>query len=112
MPDALDYKKLFASKVIDNASADDIFTLPSGVLRNLVVLVSNSDSSAVTLDGWVIPSGGSAATANKFLSSYSIAANTYVEIPVPKMTTGDKLTLQAGSANVLTVFDEDGVVRV
>lgn len=110
MPDALSYGRLFSSKVISN-SADDIFTLGSGVLRNLVILVANNTASTVTLDGWVIPSAGSAAAANKFLEDYSIAANTAVEIAVPKMITGDKLTLQAGTASALTVFDHDSVVR-
>lgn len=111
MPDALSYNRLFASKVVSN-SADDIFTLSAGVLRNLVILVTNSTGSPVTLDGWVIPTAGSAAQSNQFLSDFSIAANTSVEIAVPKMVTGDKLTLQAGTATALTVFDHDAVVRV
>lgn len=111
MPDALSYNRLFDSKVVSN-SADNIFTLGSGVLRNLVILVTNSTASPVTLDGWVVPSEGSAAQANQFISDYSIAANSTAEIAVPKMVTGDTLTLQAGTANALTVFDHDSVVRV
>lgn len=111
MPDALSYNRLFDSKVVSN-SADNIFVLASGVLRNLVILVTNSTASPVTLDGWVVPDGDSAAQANQFLSDYSIAAHTSAEIPVPKMFTGDTLTLQAGTATALTVFDHDSVVRV
>lgn len=116
MPDALSYGRLFASKVINNAAEDDIFTMgsgsvPSGVLRNLVIFVQNSTAGTVTLDGWVIPASGTSATANKFLEDYSIAAKTGVEIAVPKMITGDKLTLQASAAASLTVFDHDSVIR-
>lgn len=111
MPDALNYSRNFASKVVAN-TADDIFTLSAGVLRNLVILVSNTTAIGVTLDGWLIPSGDSASDANKFLDGYSIAGNTHAEIPVPKMVTGDKLTLQAGAASALTVFDHDSVTRL
>lgn len=111
MPDALSYSRNFSSKVIAN-TADDIFTLGAGVLRNLVILVSNTTASPATLDGWLIPASGSAADANKFLDGYSIAANTHAEIPVPKMITGDKLTLQASASSTLTVFDHDSVVRL
>lgn len=112
MPDALSYSRLFSSKVVNNAAEDDIFTLSSGILRNLVILIANNTGGAVTLDGWVIPSGGSSAASNKFLEDYSIAANTHVEIAVPKMIAGDKLTLQASAAASLTIFDHDSVVRV
>lgn len=111
MPDALSYSRLFSSKVVDDAAEDDIFTLGSGVLRNLVIFVQNNTASTVTLDGWVIPTSGTSGAANKFLEDYSIPAKTGVEIAVPKMITGDKLTLQAGTASALTVFDHDSVVR-
>lgn len=112
MADSLNYGRLFASKIIDNASTDDIFTLSSGVLRNLVICVANQTGSAVTLDAYVVPSAGSPAAANQFLKTYSISANSFEEIPVPKMIGGDKLTLQAGTATALAVFDADSVVRV
>lgn len=112
MADALDYSRKFSSKVVDDSATDDIFTLNQGLLRNLVILISNNTASPVTLDGWVIPSAGSAAAANQFLDDYSIGAKTHIEIAVPKMITGDKLTLQAGTASALTVFDHDSVVRV
>lgn len=112
MPDALNYSRLFSSKVINNAADDDIFTLTSGILRNLVILVANNTGSAVTLDGWVRPGAAASAASNKFLEDYSIAANTFVEIAVPKMIAADVLTLRAGTASALTVFDHDSVVRV
>lgn len=111
MPDALNYGRNFASKVIAN-TADDIFTLDSGILRNLVIYVNNITGSAATLDGWLIPASGSAASANKFLNGYSIAGNASAEIPVPKMIEGDTLTLQASTSNALTIFDHDSVTRV
>lgn len=112
MPDALDYSRKFASAVVDNVSEDDIFTLTTGVLQNLVICIANGTGSPVTLTGWVIPSGGSSAASNRFLYQYSIAANDSVLIPVPRMITGDKLTLQAGTGSALTVFDASGVTRV
>lgn len=111
MANALDYNRNFESKVIAN-TADDIFTLAAGILRNMVVLISNDTASPVTLQGWVIPSGGSAAAANKFIATESIAANTSMQFGIPKMITGDKLTLQAGTASALTVFEDDAVVLV
>lgn len=111
MADALDQTRKFESKVIAN-TADDIFTLAAGIIRNMTILVANNTAAPVTLDGWLIPAAGSAAAANKFLHGYSLAANIYEEIPIPKMITGDKLTLQAGTAAALTVFDKDSVARV
>ena len=110
MSDALTYTRNFESKVVSD-SADDIFTLASGVLRNLTILVANTSASTVTLQGWLIPDGGSAATGNKFIPTETIAANTAAEYKVPKMVAGDKLTLQAGTASVLSVFEFDGVSR-
>lgn len=112
MPDALSYNRLFSSKIVNNAADDLIFTLSAGVLRNLVILIANNTGGAVTLDGWVVPTAGSTAASNKFLEDYSIAANTFVEIAVPKMITGDMLYLRAGTSSALTVFDHDSVVRV
>ena len=112
MPDALSYSRLFASKQINNAADDLIFTLSAGVLRNLVILVSNTTAGAVTLDGWVVPTAGSTGASNKFMEDYSISANTPVEIAVPKMVAGDSLYLRASAATSLTVFDHDSVVRV
>jgi hypothetical protein len=112
MPDTLDYSRLFESKVIDDSAEDDIFAISSGTIRNLIIMLSNQTASPVTVDGWVIPSGGSSGAGNKFLEDYSIGANTFEEIPVPKMVAGDKLTLRAGTASALTVFDNDSVRRV
>lgn len=112
MPDALDYSRKFSSEVIDNVAEDDIFTLTTGVLQNLVICICNQTASPVTLTGWVIPSGGSSGSDNRFMYNYSIAANDSVLIPVPRMITGDKLTLQAGTGSALTVFDASGVTRV
>jgi len=111
MANSVDYNRNFASKVVAN-TADDIFTLTAGVLRNLVILLANNSASPVIVSGWVIPASGSAATANKFIPDESIAANTTLQIGVPKMIAGDKLTLQAGTAAVLTVFEDDAATIV
>ncbi len=103
MADALDYNRNFASKIVAN-TADDIFTLPAGVLRNLIITLSNTSASPVTISGWLIPASGSAANGNKFIPGESVGANATIDIAVPKMIAGDKLTLQAGTAAVLAVF--------
>ena len=111
MADALDYARNFESKVVSN-SADTIFTLAAGVIRNMTIRVSNTSGSPVTIEGWLIPDGGSAAVGNKFIPTESIAANSTADFHVPKIVTGDTLTLQAGTASVLSVFEVDAVTRV
>jgi len=111
MANSIDYNRKFSSKVVA-ATPDDLFTLSAGVLRNMVLLLSNNSASPVVVSGWLIPSGGSAATGNKFIPDDSIEANSSLQVGVPKMIAGDKLTLQAGTADVLTVFEDDSATLI
>ena len=114
MPDSLDYSKLFAGRELTTSNAE-LFTMTTaqGTLRNLVLGVSNKTSSTALYDVYVVPAGGSPGDdgTNVHIGA-SIPGNSYREIPIPKMVAGDSLHAKCSTgANIIEVFDADGVTR-
>jgi hypothetical protein len=112
MADALNYAQNFAGIEL-TTSNQDIFTLSAGVLRNLVVTISNKTGSAATFTLYLVPSGGSAGDdGTNLYTAYSVPANDFVELSIPKMVANDKLVAAASANNALEMFENDGVGRV
>ena len=107
---ALSYSRLFAPQQL-GTSASSLFVLSSGTLRNLSIKLVNTTGGAIQVTGYLIPSGGSASDTTTFLKDESIAANSYIEVNVPKMITSDDLQMLASAAASITVYELDGVVR-
>ena len=107
---ALTYGRQFASTELA-ATATSIFTLSEGNIRNMTILLVNHTAGAITVTGHVVPSAGSVANSNMFISAESIGANSRLEVNVPQMIAGDDLQMFAGSASSITVHDLDSVIR-
>lgn len=82
-----------------------IYTVPgatSALLKE--VNIANTTGSPVTLQLSVVPSGGTAGADNRIIPSTSIPANSKVYYSfVTAMSTGDFLSIIAGTATALTV---------
>ena len=107
---ALTYGRQFAAQELPNA-AGSLFTLSSGNIRNMTILLVNHTAGAVTVTGHVIPSAGSVGNDNYFMDAESIGAGDRLEVNVPQMAAGDDLQMFASAANSITVHDLDSVVR-
>lgn len=68
--------------------------------------VTNPTAGAVTLDVWLVPSGGSANDASKVYNGLSVAAGDHVGLPLLVAQTldeGEAVHMSASSATSLTV---------
>lgn len=113
---ALDYQSLlFDSAVVSNGSNDDLFTLSSGQsVDNLTIRFTNYTASAAKASAWCQSASGTEADADRFLNEYTIPADDYRDIDVPRMVGGGnkaKLTVTSDTATALTVSQLSGIKR-
>lgn len=113
---ALDYQSiLFDSAVVSTGSNDDLFTLTTGQsVDNLTIRFANYTASAAKASAWLQASAGTEADADIFLDDYTIPANDYRDIDVPRMVGGGnaaKLTVTSDTATALTVSQLSGIKR-
>jgi hypothetical protein len=112
---ALSFAQLFASKQVNNAAADTLFTLPVApsnvILRNGRLRFVNTTAVFVTIKAWNVPSGGAAADSNVFLPLTSIGPNSEIEADVPIMSAGGFVQAQAGAAASITVHQLEGFTQ-
>lgn len=113
---ALNYQaNLFDSAIVSTGSNDDLFTLSTGEsVDNLTVRFTNYTASAAKASMWVQASAGTEADADLILNEYSIPADDYRDIDVPRMVGGGnsaKLTVTADTATALTVSQLSGIKR-
>ena len=113
---ALNYQaNLFDSAIVSTGSNDDLFTLSSGEsVDNLTIRFTNYTASAVLVSGWCQASAGAEADADRFLNEYSVPADDYRDIDVPRMVGGGnaaKLTVTANTATAVTVSQISGIKR-
>ena len=116
MASSLEYQSnLFDSAVVSSGSNDDLFTLTSGQsVDNLTIRFTNYTASTAKASAWCQASDGIEADADRFLASYSIPANDYRDVDVPRMV-GDgnsaKLTVTSDTATALVVSQISGIKR-
>lgn len=112
---ALSFYQLFAAKLVNNAAADTLFTVPAtptaSILRNGRVRFNNVTAGAVTIKAWAVPAAGAAADANVILPTVSIAANSYIDLDVSTMAAGAFLQAQAGAASSINAHHIDGFIQ-
>lgn len=104
--------RLFAPEIIDNAAADELFTVPSTpatlLLINGRLRFINYSAAAVTIKAWAVPSGGSEGDDNIMLDTTSIAAHGFLDVDIPQLAAGGKVSAQAGAATSITAQPLDG----
>ena len=112
---ALSFAQLFALKQVNNAAPDTIYTVPASptnnLLRNMRLRFANTTVGAVTIKAWAVPAAGTAADANVFLPTTSVAANSYIDVDVPQLAAGGFVQAQAGAATSITVSGIDGFIQ-
>ena len=113
---ALDYQSnLFDSAVVSTGVNDDLFTLTAGQsVDNLTIRFTNYTAGAVLASAWVQASAGTEANADIVLNEYSIPADDYRDIDIPRMVGGGnsaKLTVTCNTATALTVSQISGIKR-
>ena len=112
---ALSFALLFASKLVNNAAADTLFTVgaspTSNLLRNGRVRFANVTAGTVTIKAWAVPSAGAAADANVILPTVSVAANSYIDLDLPYLGAGGFVQAQAGAASSITASHIDGFIQ-
>lgn len=112
---ALTFGKLFNSKQVNNAAVDTLFTVPavptSSILRNGRIRFANTTALAATIKAWGVLAAGAAADANVFLPTVSIPANSYIDVDIPALSSGDFVQAQAGTASAITASCIDGFIQ-
>lgn len=113
---ALDYQSnLFDSAVVSTGSNDDLFTLSAGQsVDNLTIRFTNYTASAARASAWCQAGAGTEADADVFLNEYTIPADDYRDIDVPRMVGGgntEKLTVTSDTATAITVSQVSGIKR-
>lgn len=113
---ALNYQStLFDSAVVSTGANDDLFTLSSGEsVDNLTIRFTNYTASAAKASCWCQASAGTEADADRFLNEYTIPADDYRDIDVPRMVGGGnaaKLTVTSDTATALVVSQLSGIKR-
>lgn len=109
---ALTFTKLFPPAQLA-AVAGTIYTCPATPAAYVVngrIRFTNTDSAAHQVTAYLVPSGGSSGASNAFLTAYSIAANSFLDIDLPQMGPGDFLQAFADTANKITVHSVAGVI--
>jgi hypothetical protein len=112
---ALTFSQLFASKQVNNAAPDTLFTVPASptntILRNGRIRFANTTAGAVTIKAWAVPAAGTAADSNVCLPTLSLAANTYTDVDLPVLGAGGFVQAQAGTASSITASMLDGFTQ-
>jgi hypothetical protein len=114
---ALDYQSnLFDSAIVSSGSNDDLFTLANAgeSVDNLTIRFTNYTATAAKVSMWVQASAGTESDADNCLNEYSIPADDYRDIDVPRMVGGGnsaKLTVTAHTATAITVSQISGIKR-
>lgn len=106
------YVKLFAPTLL-TASATTIYTMPSvagTVIKNFIVRVTNTDSSARTVTLYAVPDGGSASATNVFFSAVSLAPGESQEVNVPTLDASDTLQGLASTTSVVNIQEAGGTL--
>jgi len=111
----LAFSQFFASKLVNNAAPDTLFTIAaspaSNLLRNGRVRFANVTAGAVTIKAWAVPAAGAAADANVVLPTLSLAANSYVDLDLPLVGPGGFVQAQAGAVSSIAACSIDGFVQ-
>jgi len=106
---------LFDSAVVSTGVNDDLFTLTAGQsVDNCTIRFTNYTASAALASVWVQASAGTEADADIVLNEYSIPADDYRDIDIPRMVGGGnsaKLTVTSNTATALTVSQISGIKR-
>ena len=103
-------KKLFEPSELTTSLAT-IYPLSeaaTSVIDSMVLRLVNITSSAVSVDGNAVPSGGSAGNTNVFLAAAGIPAYDYALVTVPTLKNGDFIQLKASAANSIVIHHESG----
>jgi hypothetical protein len=112
---SLSFSQLFASKQVNNAAADTLFTLPTSpantVLRNGRIRFVNTTAGFVTIKAWAVPPAGATADANVMLPTTSVGVNGFVDVDVPMLPAGYSVQAQAGAAASITAHFLDGFLQ-
>lgn len=102
---SITYSAFFAPTVL-TTSAATLFTVPatptSTLLRGGRIRLTNTTAGPVTATLYAVPSAGTAAAGNSFLTGKSIAANDYLDVDVPIMGPGAFVQGLAGAATSIT----------
>lgn len=101
----MSYRQLYQGEPAASSAA--VYTSTNTCTTITAFSVVNTTGSAVTLDAWIVESGGSVADSKRILNGYSVAANEAgagIEAPtVQTMPKNSELHLQASSGSALTV---------
>ena len=86
-------------------SASTVYTVGSGITATVKqILAANVTSSASTVSIHLVPSGGSATTANLIFAAIPVAGNSTVVFDLNQvMDTGDTLRAFAGNATAINL---------
>lgn len=94
-----------AGAIYTMAGSPTTLTLAQGRVR-----FTNTSGSAVAVTAYAVPSSGSPAAGNCFLSAQSIAAGQYLDIDLPVLKAGDSFQAFAGAATSITCSELNGVL--
>ena len=96
--------KILGQAAPANTSNADLYTVPSSTQTVVsTIAIANTAASSALGRIFVVPSAGSASTANAIVYDYSFEGNSTVTLTLGiTLTTGDKIIVRSATANVLT----------
>jgi hypothetical protein len=96
--------KILGQSAPANTSNADLYTVPSSTQTIVsTVAIANTAASSALGRIFVVPSAGSASTANAIVYDYSFESNSTVTLTLGiTLTAGDKIIVRSGTANALT----------
>ena len=115
MANIVEYKKLWEPQLITTSEVINYTAATSsssGVVKNISAVISNTSTSNVTVEVWIVPSADAGATSDKakLISDEVIQANSRLSFTVPDMNRNDDIITQAATTNVLTIHCTSGIV--
>ena len=107
---ALNYAKLFEPAALTATVATYYTVLAPNTLRNATVRLTNVTAAPVTATVHAVPLSASATASNAILYGYAVPANSYIDLTIPTLKTGDTIQALAGAATSITIHCLDGVL--
>lgn len=105
------YSNFFAPTVLTTAAAT-LYTVPASpttsLLRGGRLRFTNTTAGPITVTAYAVPSAGSAAAGNAFVSGKSIAAGDYLDVDLPIVPAGGFIQALASANTSITAHALSG----
>jgi hypothetical protein len=112
---ALTFNRLFQPTVVATGTPSTLYTVPTSpsttIARGMRVRFANTTAGSITVRAYAVPGSGTGNDGNTILPTRSIDANSYIDVQIPVLATGDTLQAIASAATSITATCLDGFLQ-